>query len=146
VSDRLVIEVEFELGTLPSRSNSDGQRGSGWKERHKLVKKQRAIVGLALMPHTRALRRHFVSGDFSIELVRVAPRKIDASSIPAALKAPQDEVAHWLGFADDHDPHLRWFWGQAKDERPDYSAVRITIVQGHHDCDHCGSQILGATP
>lgn len=122
--------------SLPSRANSDGQRGQGWRDRARLVKRQREVVHDAL-----DIRRPPTRGPVTVELVRVSPRHLDPSNNVHALKAVQDEVALWLGYSDDNHPDLRWRYGQATDGRPRYQAARITIVVGHHNCERCGQAL-----
>ncbi len=128
---------------LPSLSNARWHHHKRAAE----IRKQRQTVSVAL----RALQLGPLRGvpfrevPLTIELVRVSPRKLDSDNSITSLKPTRDAVTKWLGYSDDAHPNLRWMYGQAKDGRPKYSAARITIVVGHHNCGACGSELLEAS-
>ena len=128
---------------LPSLANSRGHT----RAKARTVAKQRKTVAVALRALQLGPLRSVPLCDvpLTIELVRVAPRRLDCDNLQGAMKPTRDAVTKWLGYADDAHPRLRWLYGQATDGRARYQAARVTVVLGHHDCDACGSALLGAT-
>ena len=108
---------------LPSAANLREH----WAVRAKRAKGQRERAWL----HVRGalplatLQRARVVGAI-IELVRVAPRKLDSDNLASAFKAVRDGVADCLGI-DDGDERLEWRYSQRRG-KPGELAVEIEIM------------------
>lgn len=105
---------------LHIRSEANGSHGH-WAARGAAVKSQRQAVAWVLKPHKRP------SLPCRIELVRIAPRRLDAhDNLPRAFKAVADQIAEWLG-VKDNDPRLSWSYGQ-RSAGPARYAAEIVIT------------------
>lgn len=131
-------EVSVEIPMrLPSRANSDGQRGGTHWQRAKLVKQQRFEVAMALLPYEG------LAVPVTVQLTRVSPRSIDSDNLSGSLKAVRDAVAEWLG-VDDADDRVTWLpCKQRRDplKRPRYQAAHIEIWRGQAQCPACRQDI-----
>ena len=74
------------------------------------------------------LRAHEVPGlPLEVELVRVAPRRLDSDNLTSSLKAVRDGVADWLG-VDDGDERVLWRYRQRKGAPRQY-LVEIAVAE-----------------
>jgi hypothetical protein len=101
---------------LPSAANLREH----WSKRHRRVKLQRHVVGLYLANKPRPALPVVVT------LTRVAPRALDGDNLQSAFKGIRDEVAKWIGFADNN-PRIRWEYAQRRDGVGVY-AVEIAVA------------------
>lgn len=93
---------------LPSAANLREH----WAQKARRVKAQRATMAAHLLSaDVFGLERPPLP--VSVSLTRVSPRTLDDDNAVAAMKAPRDEIARWLG-VDDADPRVEWRYGQAK--------------------------------
>ena len=107
--------------TLPLRTRSLTNQREHWAKRHRRSKQERGVAALVL-------RAHEVPGlPLEVELVRVAPRRLDSDNLTSSLKAVRDGVADWLG-VDDGDERVRWTYGQRKGEPRQY-LVEIAVTR-----------------
>lgn len=112
------MSVEWPM-TLPSFANARMH----WTARHRLIKKQRVAVGLALRANGVGWRLKPVGeGKLVVHLTRVAPRPIRDvhDNLRSAFKGIVDEVAAFFHI-DDSDPRIEWQYAQARGR----SSVRI---------------------
>jgi hypothetical protein len=109
--DRVVrVEVPIRVES-PNRLHAEHPLG-----RARRVRRERAAVREALDRFERP------AGPWLVTLIRVAPRRLDDDNAVAAMKAPRDATAEWLG-VDDRDPKVRFVVAQ---ERGAY-AVRVNV-------------------
>lgn len=106
---------------LPIYTCSEANQRGTWKRHHKRRSRQRGTVRLALRAH---LGRP-PGPPVSVELTRVAPRKLDDDNLQGAFKHVRDGVADWLGI-DDGDERVRWLYGQEKGPKRRYG-IRIEV-------------------
>ena len=85
-----------------------------WRQRNRLTNAARKAVSKAMGPHLRWLATfaevlHQRAGKVHCTFTRVAPRMLDASNVPAALKPVEDALMLLMG-ADDgwHHWHPQW--------------------------------------
>lgn len=101
--------------TLPVKLESTANLREHWAAKHRRMQRHRnaAIV----------IRRH--SLPCVVELIRVAPRRLDGDNLQNAFKGLRDGVADRLG-VDDADPRVEWRYGQERGEPKQY-AVKVRI-------------------
>lgn len=98
---------------IPIRLASVANLREHWAAKYRRTKKHREaaiMIGKHKPPCT-------------VEIVRVAPRKLDGDNLQAAAKALRDGIADRLG-VDDADPSVTWEYAQQKG--PYSVIVRIT--------------------
>lgn len=90
-----------------------------WKLKSNRTKVARAAVCLLFgrtLANVARFAEHYHSGhQLGVRLTRLAPRKLDAGNVAAALKAVEDAAALVLG-ADDGDP--RWVAAYQQEHNP----------------------------
>jgi hypothetical protein len=86
-----------------------------WASKASQIKKERELVGLALLAGARDLRgKHERVG--RVAMTRMSARMLDDDNCVGSLKATRDAVAEWLGI-DDGDRRISWSSGQEKTTR-----------------------------
>jgi len=101
--------------TLPIETVSEANVRVHWAVRADRAKKQRSKA-LLLCPRWDA------GPLLRVELVRLAPRRLDTDNLVSAVKAVRDGIAARLG-VDDGSPLVEWRYGQMKG----LPSVRVTI-------------------
>ena len=115
---------------IPIRTPSIQNMRGGFKMR-KMKREQYRIAmnatSTAWIITTHEQRR---SKEIKVILCRVASRKLDAhDNLPYALKWIVDGIAEGLGFSDDSDPRLKWFYAQRKGQPKEHGVeVEIEII------------------
>lgn len=105
---------------LPSAANLREH----WRVRHKRIKAQRQLVAAYLAG------RPVPALPVVVTLERIAPRALDSDNLQGAFKGVRDEVARWLGVADNH-PEVRWDYSQRRGGVGEYAVgVRVEAVGG----------------
>lgn len=109
--------------SVPVRTRSEANLREHWAKRARRVKKQRNAARMLV----RAAITSRPSGNLTVRLVRIAPRKLDSDNLASSLKAVRDGVADALGI-DDGDERIRWQYAQGKG-RPGEYGVLVEINQ-----------------
>lgn len=91
---------------LPSLANARMH----WAVKARIVKSQRALVGLVLSRHRAALRA--LGPRWAVTLTRVSPRALDDDNCAGCLKGCRDQVAAELGVGDDLRAPVTWTYAQ----------------------------------
>jgi hypothetical protein len=92
---------------IPMRLPSSANLREHYMVKAKRVKQQRQFVSVYLAGRPRPALPVVVT------LVRIAPRALDGDNLQSAFKAPRDEIARWLGVADN-DPRVGWEYAQRR--------------------------------
>ena len=87
--------------------------------RHRRVKGQRQIVATFLGGRPKPAL------PVTVTLTRVAPRMLDDDNLQSAFKGVRDEIARYLGFADNN-PGIRWEYAQRRDGVGKY-AIEVRV-------------------
>jgi hypothetical protein len=90
-----------------------------WAARAKRVKRERSVVGWALV------LRAAPTLPCTVTLTRLAPRALDSDNAVAGFKAVRDAIAEWMGI-NDNDPRVTWRYAQ---EKAKGYACRIAIEE-----------------
>lgn len=114
--------------TIYVRTHSEANRRAHWASKARDTSQQRSLATEAV----RGLKCDVLLPAV-VELVRVAPRRLDSDNLARAMKAVRDGVADTLG-VDDADERLAWVYRQAKGKE---YAVRIRIYQATLACPTC---------
>jgi hypothetical protein len=105
--------------TIPMRLPSAANMREHWAAKAKRVKQQRHLVATFIGGRPKPALPVVVT------LVRIAPRALDGDNLQSAFKAPRDEIARWLGVADNH-PGVTWEYWQRRGGVGVYSVV-VTV-------------------
>jgi hypothetical protein len=105
---------------LPMHTVSEANMREHWRPKAARVRDQRRTVRLALDGHVPRGAR----GEYTVELTRFAPCRLDGDNLQRSLKAVRDEVAECIGI-DDGDPCYEWVYRQ---ERWSAYGVRVRVV------------------
>jgi len=92
---------------IPLRLPSCANLREHWTAKARRVKAQRTAVRVYIGGKPRPPLPVVVT------LTRIAPRALDDDNLASAFKACRDEVATWLGFADNN-PGIVWQYAQRK--------------------------------
>jgi hypothetical protein len=85
-----------------------------WAARAKRVKKERNMVGWALLGQRTGPRGELgPSLPVVVTLTRLAPRQLDSDNCVAGFKGVRDSIAEFLG-VNDNDPRVTWRYAQEK--------------------------------
>jgi hypothetical protein len=105
--------------SIPMRLPSASNLREPWQARHRRVKLQRRIVAVCLTG------RPAPALPVVVTMERIAPRALDDDNLRGAFKAVRDELARWLGVADNH-PDVTWAYGQRRGGVGEYAVdVRV---------------------
>ena len=104
---------------LPVRLQSAANLREHWRQRHRRVKKERALG--------RSLAVSAVPLPLVVTLTRIAPRRLDDDNLRSAFKGLRDGIADKLGVADN-DPRVRWEYQQARGKPREYG-IQVRVVQ-----------------
>lgn len=120
---------------IPVRTVSEANLREHWSARARRRRRQREAVWLWLrqiegVDGRWASARQWPS--WSIELVRVEPRRLDTDNLAVALKGVRDEVARWLG-VDDGDARVRWSYAQRPPAPGERRGVQLRLERGASD-------------
>ena len=107
---------------IPLRTQSENNMREHHYARARRRKKQREVVHLVV---GTTLRAEGIKPPCVVELVRIAPKKLDSDNLQGAFKAVRDQVAAELG-VDDRTDAVRWVYDQSKGGVREY-AIRVTI-------------------
>ena len=107
---------------IPLRTQSENNMREHHMARARRRKKQREVVHLVV---GTALRAEGIKPPCVVELVRIAPKRLDSDNLQGAFKAVRDQVAAELG-VDDRTDAVRWVYDQSKGGVREY-AIRVTI-------------------
>jgi hypothetical protein len=105
--------------TISMRLPSAANLREHWAAKAKRVKQQRQAVAMFIGGRPKPALPVVVT------LVRIAPRALDSDNLQSAFKAPRDEIARWLGVADN-DPRVGWEYAQRRGGVGVYSVV-VTV-------------------
>ena len=106
---------------LPIRTVSEANVREHWGVVAKRAAAQRAESYYRL----RNYRRAVVGKSVTIELVRIAPRKLDDDNLARSFKAIRDGIADAMGVRDN-DRRIRWAYDQRSDGVKTYG-VEVNI-------------------
>jgi len=94
---------------IPLRTSSGLNMREHWTAKARRVKRERTIVGLALMGKKKP------AIPCSVLLTRVAPSNgLDDDNLVSGLKAVRDEVAAWIGVDDKLSSLVRYRYAQKR--------------------------------
>ena len=102
---------------LPVRIVSVLNLREHWRKRAARARVQRDTARMVLM---RACLQP-PTGDMTIALTRIAPRRLDGDNCQSGFKAVRDGIADWLGI-DDGDKRLTWAYAQRTGKPQEYAA------------------------
>lgn len=130
-------DLDITIPGLRLASEANTASHEHWRARQKRAKEQRALVGLALNPHTPP------SLPVRVTITRIAPCALDDDNATGAAKAVRDAIARWLG-VDDRSDQIAWQVLQARGAVREY-AVRLQIASVRpYDPAAPGAQVLAA--
>jgi hypothetical protein len=102
---------------LPLRILSEANGRESWRRKAERTRLHRSTARAVLQRFARPVH----GGQIYIDLVRIAPRKLDDDNLVSGFKAVRDGVADWLGI-DDGSPRLAWRYKQRKGQAGQYAA------------------------
>lgn len=118
--------------TVPIRTVSEANSREHHHAKAKRAKAQRGAASTALYPVMA-----WCEETYRVDLVRIAPRKLDDDNLARSMKAVRDEVAARLGYDDAPGSPIAWRYDQRKGKPREY-AVEITITADPEACPTCG--------
>jgi hypothetical protein len=92
-----------------------------WRVRDTATKAHHGHVALTFPTKLKGAGEY--EGNWTVRMVRIAPRELDNDNLRNALKATRDAVTKQLGFRDDRDPRLRWLYGQERGKPKEHAVV-----------------------
>lgn len=104
--------------TIELRTKPEGNRREHWRRVLSRGKRQRRVVGMALLAHRPPKLPAVVT------LTRLSAGELDDDNLRSALKRVRDAVAEWCGCGDSPKDPITWGYGQDKAPRGQ-QAVRI---------------------
>jgi len=120
---RRTFTIRLPIHTVSEANRADHEH---WRVRQKRAKAQRSAVAL-WAPRTANVPRDGSALPCTVELVRIAPRKLDSEDNDRmSLKHVRDGIADWLG-VNDRDPRVTWRYNFRR-EQPRTYGVEIIIT------------------
>lgn len=110
--------------TIPYRLKSEANLREHWTQKHKRHQHEDGLIRLFMRNYTSVL-------PCFIQLIRIAPRRLDDDNLASAFKHIRDIIGDFIipGMATgraDGDPRISWAYGQQQGEPRQY-AIRIEI-------------------
>ena len=123
VTVRVIPAVDVVRVTIDGLRLTNGANArEHWATKARRAKRERGLILRALASSGVCAPR----GPWSVEITRIAPRRMDSDGATIAAKHLRDGVADWLG-VDDGDDVVTFAVDQRKGEPREY-AVRVVIA------------------
>ena len=108
--------------SIPMRTWSEANLRGHWAKRARRVRKQRQAARLLVRAACNRADTSLLSGQITITLTRIAPRRLDSDNLSSSLKAVRDGVADAVGI-DDGSERIDWLYAQGKGKPREYAVL-----------------------